>query len=77
MDRPHLAAHFGLFAGDIPKVCAMSENAKDHETQDRRQTAEADKLIPQTQSAIERANEAIKKNQELLDKLKEERESRD
>jgi hypothetical protein len=51
--------------------------AEDQPKFDRELTKVADKLIPETESAIRRAAEAIQKNQELLDRLTAEREERE
>lgn len=40
---------------------------------DRELTVKADRLIPETQSVIERAKVQVKKNQELLDKIRADR----
>ena len=48
----------------------MSKNSSEQAKMDRELTRQADQQIPETQSAIERAKEQIRKNQELLDRLK-------
>jgi hypothetical protein len=55
---------------------AMAEEHDKSVEADRKRTAEADRLIPRSESAIERANKAIRANQELLDRLKAERKVR-